>query len=213
MTRQIPLGVSALLIGLFLFMIMQLMIKPDSALFKADSQSAYLNFVRVKPNERLVETKDRRLPEEPPPEPPPKTPDLNIAQDKMPNNTPQMAMNLPSLDIPFSAGEGPYIGTPGALAVGAAAFDTDVIPLVQVAPSYPRRAKQARVEGYVKLAVTIRPDGSVADARVIDADPKRLFDRAALQAMRRWKFRPKVVDGRPVAQKAEQLIEFKLGGH
>ena len=106
-------------------------------------------------------------------------------------------------------GGGPYLGTLQA-GQGLAGFDTDVIPVVRVAPSYPNRAKQARIQGYVTMEVTIRPDGTVADAKVMESDPPRLFDDAALTAMRRWKFRPKIVDGTPVSQRAKQTIEFTL---
>lgn len=211
MIRQLPLALASLLVAVLLFLLMQLMIKPSGDLKKVDSENAYLNFVRVKPNDKLAETKDRRLPDEPPPpQEPPKTPNVDVQQDSVQTNTPQLAMNLPSLDIPLSGGDGPFLGSPGAAASSAAMFDADVIPVVQIPPTYPRRAKQAGIEGYVKLAVTIRPDGTVSDARVIEAKPKRLFDQSALQAIRRWKFRPKVVDGQPVAQKAEQTIQFKL---
>ena len=84
-------------------------------------------------------------------------------------------------------------------------------PVCRVPPTYPRRAKQAGIEGYVTMVVTIRPDGTVSNASVMEAEPPRLFDEAALAAMRRWKFRPKIVDGTPVAQRARQTIEFTLG--
>ena len=61
------------------------------------------------------------------------------------------------------------------------------------------------------MAVTIQPDGTVFNVSVIESNPKRLFDKAAIAAMKRWKFRPKIVDGNPVAQRARQTIEFKLG--
>ncbi|MYF51747.1 MAG: energy transducer TonB, partial [Gammaproteobacteria bacterium] len=52
----------------------------------------------------------------------------------------------------------------------------------------------------------------VSDVKVMESDPPRLFDEAALAAMQRWKFRPKIVDGTPVAQRAKQTIEFVLEG-
>jgi len=44
----------------------------------------------------------------------------------------------------------------------------------------------------------------------MESDPPRLFDEAALRAIERWKFRPKIVDGTPVEQRAKQTIEFTL---
>jgi protein TonB len=118
-------------------------------------------------------------------------------------------MNIPALNLPLNNSGGPFLGTPGS-GGGSAGFDAEVIPVVQVAPVYPRAAKQGKIEGAVTLRITIRADGTVAQATVIDATPKRLFDEAAKQAILRWKFRPKVVDGQAVAQEATQVIEFSL---
>ncbi len=194
-------------IGLSLFVLMQVMIRADAILEKPDGDRAYLNFVRVDQSEE-TRTKERKLNEPPPPEAPPETPQLST---DMANVNPNLAMNMPTIGIPINSGEGPYLG---ALQQGngLAGFDTDVIPVVRTSPVYPRGAKQAHIEGAVTLAVTIRPDGTVADAQVLESDPPRLFDDAALDAIKRWKFRPKIVDGNPVAQRARQTIEFKLGG-
>jgi protein TonB len=50
----------------------------------------------------------------------------------------------------------------------------------------------------------------VANPSVIDSEPPRLFNRDALRAILRWKFKPRIVDGQPVARDAEQTIEFKM---
>lgn len=203
---------AALSVGLGLFVLMQIMISPDSTLQRDNSDTESLNFVRVKLNEQQARIKERQLPKEsPPPEPPPSTPELEVAQSNQTASPQPLAMNLPNLNMPLSGGDGPFIGAPGAAGGGMSAFDTDVIPLVQVRPAYPRSAKQARIEGYVTMSVTIRPDGTVSNVKVIKAEPRRLFDKSAKAAMMRWKFRPKIVDGQPVSQQAEQTIEFKLG--
>ena len=117
MIRQLPIALASLLVAVLLFLLMQLMIKPSGDLEKVDSENTNLNFVRVKPNDKLAEIKDRRLPDEPPPpQEPPKTPDVNLQQDIIQTNTPELAMNLPSLDIPLSGGDGPFLGSPGAAA-------------------------------------------------------------------------------------------------
>ncbi|MEN8718672.1 MAG: energy transducer TonB, partial [Oceanococcaceae bacterium] len=67
-----------------------------------------------------------------------------------------------------------------------------------------------RIEGWVKLEFTINPDGTVSDPRVVEAQPRRVFDSEARRAILKWKFKPRVVDGKPVAHRATQTIEFKL---
>ncbi len=194
-------------IGLSLFVLMQMLISADAILEKPDGSHAFLNFVRVDQSEE-TRTKERKLNEPPPPEAPPDTPDLSA---DMMNVNPSLSMDMPTIGIPINSGDGPYLGALQQ-GQGLAGFDTDVIPVVRTSPVYPRGAKQARIEGSVTLAVTIRPDGTVEGAEVLESDPPRLFDDAALDAIRRWKFRPKIVDGTPVAQRARQTIEFKLGG-
>jgi periplasmic protein TonB len=126
----------------------------------------------------------------------------------MANNT-NLNMDMPKIGTQMNGGSGPFLGTLSA-GDGMSGFDTDVIPVVRVPPAYPQRAKQAKLEGSVTMAVTIRPDGSVADVQVLESNPPRLFDQAAIQAMQRWKFRPKIVNGKPEAQRARQTIDFKL---
>lgn len=208
MAKTAALFCASVVIGLLIFLAMQIMIRADGILKKSDSEKTYLNFVRVDRSED-VKTKKRQPPREPPPpETPPDTPDMSA---QIANVNPNLSMNMPSIGVPLNSGDGPYLG---ALSQGGGlgGFDTDVIPVVRVAPTYPRNAKTAKIEGYVTMAVTINPDGTVSDASVMESDPPRLFDEAALNAMRRWKFRPKIVDGAPQSQKAKQTIEFKLSG-
>ena len=211
LTRIRQLGAAAVAVGvaLSLFTLMNALIGFDGVLEKPDRQRAYLNFIRIDPADTEINTKDRRLPEPPPPpEEVPETPDFSTRIDPLASD---LGMDLPTIALPINDGSGPYLGTLSA-GQGLAGFDTDAIPVVRIAPVYPRRAKQARIEGWVTMEVTIRPDGSVSDVKVMASNPPRLFDEAALAAMQRWKFRPKIVDGTPVAQRAKQTIEFVLEG-
>jgi len=212
--RQLVIGGAALLIGFGSFMVMQFMIKPDMSLFAKKGDHAYLNFVRVKANERMAETKERKLPDEPPPpEEPPSTPDMTVPNDAPAPTSAKLAMQMPTMSMPLNTSGGPVIGNPGSGTgnmgqIGV--MDAEVIPIMQVPAKYPRKAKLAKLEGYVKLEIVIRPDGTVSTAKVIESKPKRLFDKAAKDAILRWKFKPKVENGVPVKQKATQTIEFKL---
>ena len=82
--------------------------------------------------------------------------------------------------------------------------------MLKLAPEYPRKAARSGKEGWVKLEFTITRQGTVSDPVVVDAKPRRIFDRAALRAIRKWRFKPKVAGGKPVARRATQIMEFKL---
>ena len=92
----------------------------------------------------------------------------------------------------------------------ALGYQSDVIAILRIPPSYPRPARLARIQGYVTMEVSISPEGTVTEVSVVDAAPPRMFDIAAVEAMKRWKFRPKVVNGIAVGQRAHQTIEFKI---
>lgn len=72
----------------------------------------------------------------------------------------------------------------------AVATAADLRPLSIPAPQYPREALRAGRAGEVEVELTVGIDGSVTAARVIRADPARVFDRAALAAVEQWRFQP-----------------------
>jgi protein TonB len=86
--------------------------------------------------------------------------------------------------------------------------DRDVIPLVRVPPDYPPRAN---TEGWVKVQFSITEIGSVRDAFVVEASPAGVFDAAALKAIARWRYTPKIEGGVAVERVGVQtLIRFEL---
>lgn len=99
----------------------------------------------------------------------------------------------------------------GPVSVNVAGSDRDVIPLVRIEPDYPPRAAERGVEGWVVLQFTITPAGTVKDAKVVDAEPKGIFDAAAVKAVERWKYNPKVEGGVAVERRGVQvMLTFKL---
>lgn len=80
----------------------------------------------------------------------------------------------------------------------------------RVAPEYPEAATRKGIEGYVDVHFTITPQGSVTNVSVVDADPADVFDHAAMDAVRRWHYEPKVVDGQPVESQSQVHLQFKL---
>src|ERR1700685_3155261 len=81
-----------------------------------------------------------------------------------------------------------------------AAADTvqPAVPIGRPLPEYPAAAGDA--EGYVKLDFDIGADGHVTNAVVIESNPKALFDQAALDAVTRWTFQPRTVNGHAADQ-------------
>ncbi len=107
---------------------------------------------------------------------------------------------------PSGAGDGRVAGA----GVPSPAVDTEAVPIVRVAPAYPLAARTHRTEGRVLVEFTIQADGSVADPTVVEASPAGVFDRAVLQAIRQWRFAPRVEDGQVVSRRARQTVQFSL---
>ncbi|MCC3862283.1 energy transducer TonB [Pseudemcibacter aquimaris] len=93
---------------------------------------------------------------------------------------------------------------------GFSASDGEFLPIVRVNPAYPSRAAENGVEGYVLVEFTVQPDGSTADVIVIESSHK-MFERNAVRAAQKYKYKPRVVDGEPVPVTGIRVrIEFKL---
>jgi protein TonB len=104
----------------------------------------------------------------------------------------------------------PKPAEPAPPAPAQTGVSSDAKSINRVKPDYPRRALNAGIEGWVKLSFTVTAEGRVTDVTVVDSKPPRLFDRAAVDAVKNWSFKPKMVDGKAVDGKVEQMIEFKL---
>lgn len=91
--------------------------------------------------------------------------------------------------------------------------DGAAVPLVRVEPRYPERALARGLEGRVLVEFTIGRSGAVSEARVIASEPPGVFDAAALEAVRQWRYTPRVVDGEPVQQRGLRIaIPFRRAG-
>jgi protein TonB len=88
----------------------------------------------------------------------------------------------------------------------------DAIPVSSIRPRYPANALRNSQEGWVDVAFTVNVDGSVGSVQVVGAEPRHIFDNAALDAIRHAKFSPALRDGVAVASQQHQRIEFSLGG-
>lgn len=79
----------------------------------------------------------------------------------------------------------------------------------EVAPDYPTQAFINGTEGWVDVDFTISTQGVPENLRVRDSSPRRVFDRAALDSVRQWRFVPIVDNGAPVARRATLRVRFQ----
>lgn len=193
--------------ALLLFLLMHALISGEQAFMGDATGGGVVDFIRVR-EEEVTQLKERTPPEEPPPpDRPPPPPELRLTDQTAKPPAAVLDVEVPIITVPVSTGSGPYIGQ---WSPGDPAADGDVIPIVRIDPQWPREALIEGTEGWVEVEFTILPDGSVEDPVVTASEPARLFDRNALRAILRWKFKPRVVDGVAVSRRATQRIDFVL---
>jgi len=200
----IPATALSFLFSLALFGLMYSVIHTTHKAMQAQETLPTIDFVRLK-RDSEVETMSRRKPPPPPPQPPQQQ-KMRVATEAVQQEG-MGGMALPELNLSAAVAGGPMGGKLGS---GGGMFDAELIPLQRIEPTYPADARRAGITGWVQLEIVVNADGSVRSARVTASQPKGLFDAAAQLAVMRWKFRPKVQDGKPVEQKGSQRINFGI---
>ena len=129
----------------------------------------------------LTEVKPEKVedPEEPPPEMEPiqfdTQVDMNVA-----NTAPAAAINVNISTSGMSSGDGEYL------------------PIVKVAPIYPRRAQTRGITGYCIVEYVVTTSGAIRDPQPVDCQPAGIFERASVKAALKFKYKPRVVDGEAI---------------
>ncbi|MEQ1864630.1 MAG: energy transducer TonB [Micropepsaceae bacterium] len=142
----------------------------------------------------------------PPPPPPPPPPPEEVVIEKprfrpRPTPPPPTAVQVPP--IPLKP-QPPAESTADATTILS---DKQVLdsPVSRPPIKYPQRAAEAEKEGVVRVRITIQGDGTVSDVVVVSAKPPGYFENAAIQGMKRWRFK---ATGRVIV--VEKDVEFKL---
>lgn len=192
--------VSAVILALgvtygLIFMMSQLIASGKDPLLEDDTRQI-VDFVRIKQDES-VRSKDRKVDKPEKPEtPPPAMPKPQLDPLRISTN----------VNTDFSFGR-----TLDISADSLASSDGDYLPIVKVAPEYPRRALQRGIEGYVVVEFMVTKLGTVENVVVVEANPPGYFERAAIKAAQRFKYKPKVINGEPVeVAGVRNQITFKI---
>lgn len=192
----------AIIVTLGLLWSMQKLITGGKEVLSEAPRGNVLDFIRLKKEESVV--KKERKPQKPqkPKQPPPQ-----MQQPQMQQANP----NVNAVASNFSTEVQVDSGLSGGLSLGSS--DGDYLPIVKVAPIYPRRAQSRGLEGFVIVEFTVTKNGSVRDPIVIEAKPEGVFDRAALDAALKFKYKPRVVDGEAMEVSGVQnKISFEIDG-
>ena len=182
LVRIVVGGLLAIPVAIGLFYIMQSLVDRD---FKQEDSKARKIADIVVPD-KVIETNLKEVlpekiedPEEPPPDLEPIEFDSDVDMGVV-NNAPTTGVTLKLNSSGMSSGDGEYL------------------PIVKVAPIYPRRAQTRGISGYCIVEYTVTKTGSIRDPQAVDCQPSGIFDRASVKAATKFKYKPRVVDGEPI---------------
>ncbi len=197
MVRKILGSMLAALITVGLFLLMHYLIIPADKVPTEMVSQPSIKITRAERDESS-ERSERNKPIRPVQE---KTPPPQFIKTSMPivNQGPVISYKKPTT------------GIGGRLEKVKAPSNRRATPLVRIPPQYPSRPLRNNIEGWVLVEFTITKTGTVEDVVVVDGEPNGVFDRSTIRAIQRWKYQPKVVDGKPIPQyNMQELVTYKI---
>lgn len=187
--------VAATMITVSLFLLMAFLITPQGEELQEPSDEGTIDITRPERKEQS-NNKDYKIREKPEkkdaPLPPviPKTRPYHLMDSDTSLVIPRVETGKNSLDV---------------------SLDRHATPIVRIPPQYPQTALARGIEGWVLVEFTITRTGTVADERVVDAEPGVIFNRETLRAIRRWKYQPKTENGKPIPQyNMREIFHFRI---
>ncbi len=193
----------AVLVTLGLFFSMQKMINGNPQRLGNMDDINVVQFIPYEPSEELPPEIPQKLPEPPKQIKPPETPLVETISPTAPSVVAPTLQN-PNINLPLNMSGTPFIGVNAP-----SAGEGEAIPLVRIPPRYPMAAKRRKLSGKVVVEFTINEQGLVEHPVIVSAKPPRIFDNVVLQAILRWKFKPKIINGKAVKRKAKQEMTFE----
>ncbi len=188
-------------VALALFLTVAAMVHRDGGVPEVPEGLREVSFVRLSPEPPPPPPEALPPPPPPPPVEPPPPPDLPQVTAELGG----LAVALPTPHLHPDLGGGPDLS---ALKMGET---REVVAVATPRPAYPLRAQRLGLSGRVVVEFTVTEEGRVRDPRIVSAEPPGVFDRAVLRGVRRWRFKPRVEQGRPVAVRIRQAVVFTPG--
>jgi len=224
----------ALLINILLFALMQQMVA-GRQIDLHSSDALLIDFIRTP--DRSETTPHRRVRKSPPkpPEPPEQLvrqiqPAPEAVKQPLPMPVPILKIDMP-LVTTIEVGV-PYLGPVQAkvpvkvtapvkattpIRVEAPVSEVpefvmahDLTSVLRSAPRYPRAMRRKGINGHVMVEFTVTEKGLVQNPVILKSHPHDIFGKSVMRTVQRWKFRPYRKDGRPIAVRARQRVDFLL---
>jgi len=116
------------------------------------------------------------------------------------------------LDISVQIDPSLFAGGParGDFIFNSGELDQAPRQMLPVEPVYPYKARQRNIEGFVRVKMLVKADGTVGEVFVIEAQPKGLFEDANLKVVPQWRFQPGIIDGQAVPSWVIKNVKFEL---
>lgn len=217
----LPLA-GALLITLALFWVMQQLIAPPDEIPRPTESVNMVEIVELPP-EQDDSVSDQPSSAAPPSAPPPPSlPSLSNLSIPV-QQAPSVNVSMPQPEISADIGTGQSFGKAfGGFGSSGSGSGKDgfgsgkgfkgkpLVPLSTARPQNPEETCRKGIEGWVEVVFVVTGKGRVENVRIIDADPRGVFEAAVVESVSEWLYESNIVGGKPVARQVKQKIEFKV---
>ncbi|MEE8295931.1 MAG: TonB family protein [Sphingomonadales bacterium] len=161
-----------------LFFLMQFLIESGAKGLPDEGPGRKIEMVKV---EREQELQRKERVERPPEQI--KPPELEMPKV----NTNSATQTVFNFDLPT--------GRQNIAGSGISTGDGEYLPIVKVNPIYPRRAQEQGIQGSVLVRYTVTTSGATKDVIVVESEPRGYFERAAVKAAEKYKYKPRIING------------------
>ncbi|MEK6805302.1 MAG: TonB family protein [Pseudomonadota bacterium] len=208
----------ALLVVIALFLLMRWMILPPEGDGIAPAVTEGVDIVQAREQDEPEDEPLQQLQAAAPP-PPPTPAALDFDGPKLPVPSASVFSAVGPIRIDTKIGSGSKLGggafggfargggggAGGGFGRGEGFVGKDLIPLSTARPQFPEYAYRRSIEGWVEVVFTVMPSGRVQDVKIIDANPKGVFEATTVESVSNW-----IYAEHSKARSVKQRVDFKL---
>ncbi|MEW6996574.1 energy transducer TonB [Colwelliaceae bacterium BS250] len=185
----IPIFLGAL-ISFALFAIMASLVAKEEVYIEEIDDWAVITIIN-QPEDSEVHRKNRTLAPPPKPITQPKG-DIKVDAQQLQTKSLPVHVSMTEVNVDLGLSDQEF-------AIGIIK-DNQAMPIYRALPRYPIAAARNKIKGWVKLSFSINREGEVEDVMVIESEPEKIFDQAAIDALKHWRYKPQLNKGKTVKQ-------------